>query len=181
MQELDIDHYEIAFGHPKPKYGFEEYSKKEHLRLRKPEPGMLLDLMKKCEAEPYQTMMVGDREEDSEAARNAGCLFMWTADFFGSDEQKLWHVYGLYLGACKRLKQGDMPSPALILNPDGSGAIKWEHAEWVEWSSLDLAPQIIGGALRDEQEERKKQAEAKAKAQSPADDFDPFLDAVELP
>ncbi len=53
---------------------------------RKPGPGMLIDAMDDFEAMPNETLMVGDRPEDEEAALNAGCDFMWAKDFFeGTD------------------------------------------------------------------------------------------------
>lgn len=49
---------------------------------RKPEPGMLLEAMRDFEAEPDETLFVGDRPEDEEAARAAGCAFQWAETFF---------------------------------------------------------------------------------------------------
>ncbi len=50
---------------------------------RKPAPGMLLAAMKAAEVEPAQTLMVGDRDEDREAAEAAGVRFIHAAEFFG--------------------------------------------------------------------------------------------------
>lgn len=49
---------------------------------RKPAPGMLHHLMKIHNATPARTLFVGDRPEDQEAARAAGCQFQWAKDFF---------------------------------------------------------------------------------------------------
>jgi D-glycero-D-manno-heptose 1,7-bisphosphate phosphatase len=49
---------------------------------RKPEPGMLMKLMQQFGASPDETLFVGDREEDREAARRAGVRFMWAERFF---------------------------------------------------------------------------------------------------
>lgn len=49
---------------------------------RKPEPGMLSEAMRDFEAAPGETLFVGDRPEDEEAARAAGCAFAWANDFF---------------------------------------------------------------------------------------------------
>lgn len=50
---------------------------------RKPEPGMLLSLMRTCDVTPGETLFVGDAEVDREAARRAGVSFAWAWDFFG--------------------------------------------------------------------------------------------------
>jgi D-glycero-D-manno-heptose 1,7-bisphosphate phosphatase len=49
---------------------------------RKPEPGMLMELMQRFGASPDETLFVGDRDEDREAARRAGVRFMWANKFF---------------------------------------------------------------------------------------------------
>jgi histidinol-phosphate phosphatase family protein len=50
---------------------------------RKPEPGMLLSIMKYYGVAPRDTLFVGDAEVDREAATRAGTSFMWAADLFG--------------------------------------------------------------------------------------------------
>jgi D-glycero-D-manno-heptose 1,7-bisphosphate phosphatase len=54
---------------------------------RKPQPEMLLRLMRRFGAEPAETLFVGDMERDEEAARRAGTHFAWAHDFFGWPEQ----------------------------------------------------------------------------------------------
>lgn len=49
---------------------------------RKPAPGMLLDLMQHFDVRRDDTLYVGDREEDREAAQHAGCNFAWAGEFF---------------------------------------------------------------------------------------------------
>jgi D-glycero-D-manno-heptose 1,7-bisphosphate phosphatase len=51
-------------------------------RCRKPEPGMLLDLMREAGEPPHATLFVGNAESDREAARRAGVRFAWAAEFF---------------------------------------------------------------------------------------------------
>lgn len=53
---------------------------------RKPAPGMLLYAMRIKEALPSTTLMVGDSEEDQQAAAAAGCDFMWAWEFFGREK-----------------------------------------------------------------------------------------------
>lgn len=69
----------ICYTHPKA--SLEEYRMDED-RRRKPGPGMLLEAMSDFKAEPEETLMVGDREEDQRAAQSAGCHFMWAEEFF---------------------------------------------------------------------------------------------------
>lgn len=49
---------------------------------------MLIEAMLREDVKPEQTIMIGDRPEDEEAAENAGCDFMWTRDFFGDEDAK---------------------------------------------------------------------------------------------
>jgi HAD superfamily hydrolase (TIGR01662 family) len=59
--------------------GLNEWS----MTWRKPEPGMLLYAMSLVGATPADTLMIGDGEEDIQAAENAGCAFQWAWQFFG--------------------------------------------------------------------------------------------------
>jgi D-glycero-D-manno-heptose 1,7-bisphosphate phosphatase len=52
---------------------------------RKPEPLMLLRLMRRFGVSAGETLYVGDMDRDEEAARRAGARFMWARDFFGWD------------------------------------------------------------------------------------------------
>lgn len=55
---------------------------------RKPAPGMLEHAMQANGFEPEETLMVGDSEEDMQAAVAANCAFMWANDFFGRDKKE---------------------------------------------------------------------------------------------
>lgn len=55
----------------------------EGCSCRKPEPGLLISLMYRMRVPPEETLFVGDKESDKQAAENAGCAFMWAKDFFG--------------------------------------------------------------------------------------------------
>lgn len=50
---------------------------------RKPQPGMLTSIMDELSVDPEYVLMVGDRDEDFQAAKNAGVEFMWAWEFFG--------------------------------------------------------------------------------------------------
>ena len=50
---------------------------------RKPAPGMLLGLMRRLGHDPTDTIYVGDRDTDRQAAEAAGVRFTWAQDFFG--------------------------------------------------------------------------------------------------
>jgi D-glycero-D-manno-heptose 1,7-bisphosphate phosphatase len=56
---------------------------------RKPEPGMLLRLMRRFRAEPDETLFVGDMAGDEEAARRAETHFAWAHEFFGQPPQEV--------------------------------------------------------------------------------------------
>jgi len=63
--------YRVCFCHPRGKvapYNVESYN-------RKPQPGMLKELMDELGFTPDNTLVVGDWATDQEAARAAGCHF----------------------------------------------------------------------------------------------------------
>jgi D-glycero-D-manno-heptose 1,7-bisphosphate phosphatase len=71
----------ICYTHPNASVAEYRY---EDAR-RKPGPIMLEQAMHDFEADVEETLMVGDRSEDQEAAERAGCNFMWAEDFFKED------------------------------------------------------------------------------------------------
>ena len=80
--QIDTTLFEVSFGHPKPKIGYEHYGTDAMLVRRKPAPGMLLALMQRTGITPDDTLMVGDLPEDQKAAKAAGVDFVWARDFF---------------------------------------------------------------------------------------------------
>lgn len=50
---------------------------------RKPAPGMVLETIKVAGCSADEVLVVGDGEEDRQAATNAGCKFQWAWEFFG--------------------------------------------------------------------------------------------------
>ena len=50
---------------------------------RKPQPGMLIQAMSDTHVTPSQTLMVGNSEDDAQAAAAAGCAYQSSDDFFG--------------------------------------------------------------------------------------------------
>jgi D-glycero-D-manno-heptose 1,7-bisphosphate phosphatase len=68
----------VCYNHPHAK--IERYRIEDE--RRKPGPGMLLEAMADFEAESDETLYVGDREEDEQAARAVGVAFMQSEEFF---------------------------------------------------------------------------------------------------
>jgi D-glycero-D-manno-heptose 1,7-bisphosphate phosphatase len=76
--ELGMEGNFVCFNHPHgtlANYRKEDYD-------RKPHPGMLFRAMALHFVYPRDTLYVGDRDEDRQAADNAGCDFLWAEDFF---------------------------------------------------------------------------------------------------
>ncbi|MEK6223137.1 MAG: HAD-IIIA family hydrolase [Chloroflexota bacterium] len=57
-----------------------EYAREDE--CRKPNPGMLNMAMGMAKVIPAETIFVGDRDSDEEAAANAGVRFVWAEEFF---------------------------------------------------------------------------------------------------
>lgn len=49
---------------------------------RKPNPGMIFSLMTAFDVKKLDVILIGDRPEDKQAAKNAGVKFAWADDFF---------------------------------------------------------------------------------------------------
>lgn len=178
-RDLQIELFEIAFGHPKPGWDYARYKSPEHLARRKPEAGMLLALMERTGIGADETIMVGDRDEDKGAAEKAGCSFIWAVDFFGSPGEQLWKIYQCFQTAHESYQDTSM---CLILYPGGDGAIGWREyptSDWATWSRPEEAPGIIDAALRPHKEIQEHQKQEMKKWEN--DDFDPFLDMDDLP
>ncbi len=75
----------ICYTHPNA--SIEEYRAVDN--RRKPAPGMLLEAMRDFEASPEETLYVGDRPEDEEAAKNCRCQFIWASKFFSEEGHAL--------------------------------------------------------------------------------------------
>jgi D-glycero-D-manno-heptose 1,7-bisphosphate phosphatase len=75
---LHIPYVAMCFSHPAATVmQFLEDSPR-----RKPGPEMLNEIIKSSGESKQDTLMVGDRPEDEQAARAAGVSFMWAEDFF---------------------------------------------------------------------------------------------------
>jgi D-glycero-D-manno-heptose 1,7-bisphosphate phosphatase len=77
-KEAHCSYVTMCFSHPNATI---EMWKEDSSR-RKPGPSMLLEAIKVLEAQKSDTLMVGDRPEDEQAAQNAGVAFMWADAFF---------------------------------------------------------------------------------------------------
>jgi D-glycero-D-manno-heptose 1,7-bisphosphate phosphatase len=64
-----------------PHASIDEYRSESN--RRKPGPGMIFEIQEYLQIGPIHTLMVGDRPEDEQAAKNAGVSFMWAHEFFG--------------------------------------------------------------------------------------------------
>jgi D-glycero-D-manno-heptose 1,7-bisphosphate phosphatase len=83
-RRLLADMVVAAFGVEPPPGSIEVCPHAPYLKCacRKPEPLMLLRLMRRFGAAPAETLFVGDMDKDEEAARRAGTRFMWADEFF---------------------------------------------------------------------------------------------------
>jgi D-glycero-D-manno-heptose 1,7-bisphosphate phosphatase len=54
---------------------------------RKPNAGMLHEIMECFNVAPNETIYIGDRPEDEKAAVNAGVAFSWAHEFFGWEKE----------------------------------------------------------------------------------------------
>jgi D-glycero-D-manno-heptose 1,7-bisphosphate phosphatase len=70
----------ICYTHPKA--SIEQYRAEDD--RRKPGPGMLKEAMMDFDAMEVETLMIGDRPEDEQAARNAGVEYKDAREFFAS-------------------------------------------------------------------------------------------------
>ncbi len=75
---LDYTHLFMCVTHPKATIDIYRQASAD----RKPGPGMLLEAMEVFGVKPGETLMVGDREEDEQAAKNAGVSFQWADEYF---------------------------------------------------------------------------------------------------
>jgi D-glycero-D-manno-heptose 1,7-bisphosphate phosphatase len=103
--------YYICFSHPK---ATSAAYRVENDFQRKPNPGMLLQAMLDYGIGPRQTLMVGDRPEDHDAAHNAGCQFKWENDFFPTLTAQVGNVsYELHPYPVAELPATDNPLDAV--------------------------------------------------------------------
>jgi D-glycero-D-manno-heptose 1,7-bisphosphate phosphatase len=68
----------VCYTHPQAT--IQQYKHDDH--RRKPGLGMLIEAMQDFDCDEGETLFVGDRPEDEQAARAAGCAFQWANDFF---------------------------------------------------------------------------------------------------
>jgi D-glycero-D-manno-heptose 1,7-bisphosphate phosphatase len=78
--EGELDAWRVCYTHP--------YAKLDAYRAedgrRKPEAGMLTEIIEELDVTYDSTLMVGDRNEDFGAAAAAGVSFLWTEEFFST-------------------------------------------------------------------------------------------------
>lgn len=90
-RRLLVEMAEAALGTTPPAGSIEICPHAPYLKCpcRKPEPLMLLRLMRRFGVEKEQTLYVGDMETDEEAARRAEVSFMWAHEFFGWETEEI--------------------------------------------------------------------------------------------
>lgn len=81
MAGVPLDAYAVCYEHPQGRVA----TLAMPTNRRKPAPGMLLELMNKLHLRDEDTLYVGDRDEDREAARAAQVNFMWADEFFDEE------------------------------------------------------------------------------------------------
>lgn len=77
---VDADTWRCCYSSPNPKALPQYFNANDP--NRKPGSGMLLDIMDHLEESAKDTLFVGDRPEDKQAAAAAGVSFQWAEDFF---------------------------------------------------------------------------------------------------
>lgn len=89
----DLDDYAFCPHHPTDAIG--KY--KRHCKCRKPEPGMLLSLIEKHGVDVANSIMVGDKFSDLEAAQAAGIqkhiLVKTGHEFDENNVPSQWHIF----------------------------------------------------------------------------------------
>jgi len=85
---LLVEMLEAAFGQPPPPGSIEmcPHAPRDGCAGRKPNPEMLIRLMRRFQVRRGETLFVGDMDRDEEAARRARVRFMWAHEFFGWSE-----------------------------------------------------------------------------------------------
>lgn len=81
-QAIGAEFVGVCYTTPNEK-ALPQYRKADDTR-RKPGPGMLLEAMAHYGIDPQETLFVGDRPEDQQAAAAAGVAFAWAPDFFAT-------------------------------------------------------------------------------------------------
>jgi D-glycero-D-manno-heptose 1,7-bisphosphate phosphatase len=83
-QEIGATFVAACYSSPNPKARSEYFNANDE--RRKPNGGMLFETMQHFGKSAEQTLFVGDRPEDEQAARAAGVGFMWAWQFFGDEK-----------------------------------------------------------------------------------------------
>lgn len=78
--QAKITYLYVCYAHPKA--SIDGYAEEIDLFDRKPSPGMLFKAMLTARVTVKETLFVGDRAEDEQAAKNAGVDFVWAKNFF---------------------------------------------------------------------------------------------------
>lgn len=86
LQDVPLEYESLFMCVLHPKASLPAY--RQESNRRKPGPGMLIEAMETFNELPGDTLYVGDRPEDEQAAQNAGIAFMYAHLFFGDEQDR---------------------------------------------------------------------------------------------
>ena len=86
-EQIGAKIYKVCFAHPNPTEGYEQYADADMLKGRKPEPGMLLEILKQLGVSKEKALVVGNYADDCKAAMAAGVAYEVASKFFRDAEQ----------------------------------------------------------------------------------------------
>lgn len=86
-QQIGAVAWRVCFAHPTPKPGLERYAEPALLADRKPQPGMIYELLRKLNVPKERVLVVGSYADDCRAAKAAGMAYEVTGIFFARADQ----------------------------------------------------------------------------------------------
>jgi histidinol phosphatase-like enzyme len=81
-EQISAATYRVCFAHPTPAPGYEAYADPEELKRRKPETGMLEEIIAQLGTPRERVLVVGNFADDCRAAKAAGLAWEVTNVFF---------------------------------------------------------------------------------------------------
>lgn len=137
--------YYMAICSTHPEATIEEY-KCDSFR-RKPGAGMLYELLTQARCSPTDVLMVGDREEDEQAAKTAGVDFQNADEFFSQQQQEEMGIPEWKMKAVQYLLQLDdmkmVEKDRLYTCSERFGKSRY-HLTETEWDSFHITEENTG-------------------------------------